>query len=93
MAKWLKDRSRDDLVISSKVAGYSSDIDWLRAGGEGTTATKGQIIEAVDSTLERLGCGHIDLLQVEWPDRYLPHESQYGFDEMEVGWVDWVGWW
>ena len=39
----------------------------------------------MDSTLERLGCGHIDLLQVEWPDRYLPLESQDGFDEMEVG--------
>ena len=40
VAKWLKGRSRDDLVISSKIAGYSADIDWLRSGGEGTTASK-----------------------------------------------------
>jgi len=73
VAEWLKRRGkRDDVILASKVAGYSERITWLRKDGSGTRVSRPQILESVDSSLERLGTDYIDLLQIHWPDRYVP---------------------
>jgi len=64
--------NREDVVISTKVCGYSKEITWCRSGEEATRVNRKQVIEAVDNQLRRLGTDYIDLLQIHWPDRYVP---------------------
>ncbi len=52
-----------------QVAGYS-DKTWLR--GKETRVTPDQIEQSVNDSLQRLQTDHLDLLQIHWPDRYLP---------------------
>ncbi|CAM9537248.1 unnamed protein product, partial [Discosporangium mesarthrocarpum] len=71
IAKWLKTRKREDVILASKVAGRSGQT-YLRDSGEGPRVRKSDIVESVDKSLKRLGTDHIDLLQIHWPDRYVP---------------------
>ena len=41
-----------------------------------------QVLASVDASLARLGTDHIDLLQIHWPDRYVP---LFGSTRYEVG--------
>jgi len=70
IGQWLRGRNRKDVVLATKVAGYSEDIDWLRKGAAGTRVNRANIRESVEASLKRLGTDYIDLLQLEWPDRY-----------------------
>ena len=72
IGKWLKTngRARDEVIIASKVAGFNERFTWLRGGP--TRVSREQIIASVDASLERLGVEHLDLLQIHWPDRYVP---------------------
>lgn len=60
------------MIISTKVCGYSDQITWCRSNGEGTRVNRQQVMEAVDAQLKRLGTDYIDVLQIHWPDRYVP---------------------
>merc|ERR1712113_1018464 len=77
---WLKKQKRDDLIIASKVAGRSDRITWLR-DGEPCKVTKEDIQTAVDGILTRLDTDYIDLLQIHWPDRYVPLFGSAAYDE------------
>ena len=70
VSKFLKGRKREDVVLATKVSGRSDRIDWLRKDGSFAEVNRKQILESVDSSLERLGTDYIDLLQIHWPDRY-----------------------
>eukprot|EP00316_Scyphosphaera_apsteinii_P023831 CAMPEP_0119314280 /NCGR_PEP_ID=MMETSP1333-20130426/32292_1 /TAXON_ID=418940 /ORGANISM="Scyphosphaera apsteinii, Strain RCC1455" /LENGTH=336 /DNA_ID=CAMNT_0007319361 /DNA_START=217 /DNA_END=1227 /DNA_ORIENTATION=- len=72
IAKWLRTSSwlRDEVVLATKVCGFNERFTWLR--GEPTRVTREQVFASVDSSLARLGVDHIDLLQIHWPDRYVP---------------------
>lgn len=70
VAKFLKGRKREDVVLATKVAGRAERITWLRKDESGTVVDRRQILESVDSSLQRLGVDYIDLLQIHWPDRY-----------------------
>ena len=73
ICRWLKETSvkREDIIIASKVAGFSDMMTWLPGrDGKGARVNRDQIIKSVDASLERLGTDHIDLLQIHWPDRY-----------------------
>mmetsp|Transcript_13177 Transcript_13177/g.33769 ORF Transcript_13177/g.33769 Transcript_13177/m.33769 type:complete len:382 (-) Transcript_13177:327-1472(-) len=80
IAKWLKGsaRARDDVVIASKVSGYNERFTWMRDGP--TRVTREQIMASVDASLKRLGVDHLDLLQIHWPDRYVPMFGSVAYD-------------
>ena len=44
----------------------------LGRGGKGTRVRRSDILASVDASLNRLGTSYIDLLQIHWPDRYVP---------------------
>jgi len=68
---WFEQRkSRDQVILATKVAGRSS-MDWLRADGSRAVLSRKQIFEAVEGSLKRLRTDYIDLYQVHWPDRPL----------------------
>lgn len=71
ISTWLKDQNRADIILASKVSGYGRQT-YLRKGGTLPRVNEANIVESVDSSLARLGTDHIDLLQVHWPDRYVP---------------------
>ena len=72
VAKFLKGRKREDVILATKVAGRSDRIDWLPRRKEKTTPvlSREQILDSVEASLERLQTDYIDLLQLHWPDRY-----------------------
>jgi len=79
IATWLKNRKRDDVVLASKVSGYGRQ-DYLRKGNAHPRVDEKNIVESVDASLARLGTNHIDLLQIHWPDRYVPLFGATAYD-------------
>ena len=73
VAAFLKGRKkREDVVLATKVCGYSDRMTWMprEKSDTPTSLTKDQILYSVDASLKRLGTDYIDLLQLHWPDRY-----------------------
>lgn len=69
---------RESLVISGSICGYDEEINWVRNNrNEGTQLTKKQIHEAVDKMLDRLQIDYLDILQLHWPERYIPRPGLY----------------
>lgn len=68
IASWLKTTSvkREDMILATKVAGYTSDRAYMRPGADCCRVTPAQIEQSVDASLQRLGVDHIDLLQIHW---------------------------
>jgi aryl-alcohol dehydrogenase-like predicted oxidoreductase len=79
LGSWLagQRRRRDDLVIASKVAGPGRR-DWIRGGR--TDLTAANIVEACETSLERLGLAHLDLYQIHWPQRNVPMFGAAAFE-------------
>jgi aryl-alcohol dehydrogenase-like predicted oxidoreductase len=72
LGRWLKSRSRDDLVIATKVYGPMGDAP--NDGGAG----RKHIMSAVEASLRRLGTDYIDLYQVHVFDDATPLEETLG---------------
>lgn len=72
VAAFMKDRKRSDIVLATKVCGFSDRMTWMprKEPGTSTDLTKEQILYSVDASLTRLGTDYIDLLQLHWPARY-----------------------
>ena len=77
VGNWLARRSRDGLVIMSKVAGPGRR-DWIRGGR--TDLTRENIAEAVETSLARLRLDCIDVYQIHWPQRNVPMFGATEFD-------------
>jgi len=73
ICEFLKGRKREDVILATKVAGRTDRMTFLRKNrDEEVRVNRAQILESVDASLKRLGTGYIDLLQIHWPDRYVP---------------------
>ena len=78
VGRWLKNQSRDKLIIATKVAGPSRNLHWIRNGPP--AMDRANIKEAIQGSLERLQTAYIDLYQLHWPERNQPMFGQWQFD-------------
>jgi len=69
VGNWLRGRQRSNFVIATKVAGPGG-MEWIRGGPPSLDAAN--ITAAIDASLRRLQTDYIDLIQLHWPDRYVP---------------------
>ena len=69
---------RERVVLATKVAGPSRNMDWVRKGSR--NLTKAEILQACDDSLHRLKTDHIDLYQIHWPNRNVPMFGGIYFD-------------
>ncbi|KIZ07435.1 Aldo/keto reductase family protein [Monoraphidium neglectum] len=90
IGSWLKTGriKREDVVIATKISGYSVLQTYLRNPPETTRITKAQIKASVDASLKRLGVDHVDLLQIHWPDRYVTLFGASSYDVAKEREVD-----
>ncbi len=73
IASWLKTQDRSKVVLATKIAGASMQMKYLPGrNGQGSRVSPKEIRVSVDESLKRLGTDYIDLLQIHWPDRYVP---------------------
>lgn len=77
LGSWIAKRGREGLVIATKVAGPGRR-EWIRDGR--TDLSRGNIAEAVGTSLARLNLDCIDLYQIHWPQRNVPAFGSTGFD-------------
>jgi aryl-alcohol dehydrogenase-like predicted oxidoreductase len=67
IGNWLAARGcRDKVVIATKIVGPGG-FPYIRSGK--SRHNREHITQAVDASLRRLRCDHIDLYQLHWPDR------------------------
>lgn len=64
-----KTGKRKDIILASKVSG-GGRIPWVRDAAQLTRAT---LTEALDGSLKRLKTDYLDLYQIHWPQRKVPH--------------------
>ena len=92
MGDWISSQKRDELVISTKVAGPRRSIDWIRGGPK--SLDKNNITQAVNGSLKRMKTDYIDLLYLHWPERNVPMFGQYKFEPKDDFYnnkkIDWV---
>jgi aryl-alcohol dehydrogenase-like predicted oxidoreductase len=70
--------TRERVVLATKVAGPSRNMDWVRNGSRNLTAA--EIAQACDDSLRRLQTDRIDLYQIHWPNRNVPIFGGVYFD-------------
>ncbi len=91
--KWLAGKSRDSLVVATKVAGPLGGwfVGPVRQGK--TALDRHHIERACEGSLRRLGVDYIDLYQTHWPDPDVPiDETMEALDRLvEAGKVRYVG--
>ena len=81
LGQWMAEESsapRDAFFVATKVAGPSGQMTWIRDGPQRLDAAA--IAKAVDGSLARLRTDYIDLLQLHWPDRYVPMFGDVEYD-------------
>jgi aryl-alcohol dehydrogenase-like predicted oxidoreductase len=69
---------RAQVVLATKVAGPSRNMDWVRNGS--ADLLPAQIVQACDDSLRRLQTDVIDLYQIHWPNRNAPAFGAIYFD-------------
>ncbi len=80
LGNWFASRPglRHRVVLATKVAGPSRNMDWIRQGRPDLTAA--EILQACDDSLARLRTDMIDLYQFHWPSRNVPLFGGLYFD-------------
>jgi aryl-alcohol dehydrogenase-like predicted oxidoreductase len=84
VGEWLRTVDRSQVVLATKVAGRGDQMTWLPGrDGQGSRVSAKEIELSVDASLERLGTDYIDLLQIHWPDRYVPIFGKNAYDQAQ----------
>jgi aryl-alcohol dehydrogenase-like predicted oxidoreductase len=80
IGRWFARRPgvRQRVVLATKVAGPSRNMDWIRHGS--TDLRPAEIVQACDDSLRRLQTETIDLYQIHWPNRNAPCFGALYFD-------------
>lgn len=80
IGQWFASRpgARQRVVLATKVAGPSRNMDWIRNGS--ADLTPADIVQACDDSLRRLQTDVIDLYQIHWPNRNAPIFGGMYFD-------------
>jgi aryl-alcohol dehydrogenase-like predicted oxidoreductase len=78
LGRWLAGQARDKILIATKVAGPSRNLDWIRGGP--LAMDRANIRAAVEGSLQRLQTDYIDLYQLHWPERNQPMFGQWQFN-------------
>ena len=75
---WLKDHSRDKIIVATKIATPGRKVQYLRGGPVDMSGAS--ITQAVNESLKRLQTDYIDLYQIHWPARNVPYFGMTQFD-------------
>jgi aryl-alcohol dehydrogenase-like predicted oxidoreductase len=80
IGSWFASRPgvRNKVVLATKVAGPSRNMDWVRNGS--ANVTPAEFVQACDASLKRLQTDVIDLYQIHWPNRNAPCFGPLYFD-------------
>ncbi len=93
VGEWMQTKSRDSIILATKVAGASSGwfVPPIRHGL--TAIDRFHIEKAIEGSLKRLKTDYIDLYQMHWPDTIVPiEESLEAFDRLvQSGKVRYIG--
>lgn len=81
IGNWLsKKKNRADLIITSKIAGPSRNMDHIR---NPLDFTKKSLEDAINKSLKRLQTEYIDLYQLHWPERKTNYFGQRDYTHKE----------
>lgn len=78
LGRWLSRQTREKIIIATKVAGPSRNLDWIRNGPH--AMDRKNIRAAIEGSLKRLCTDYIDIYQLHWPERNQPMFGQWQFD-------------
>ncbi len=83
LGSWLRRQPRERVVIATKVAGPSRNLDWIRSGPR--AMDRANIRAALEGSLSRLQTDYVDLYQLHWPERNTPMFGGYQWTPEEEG--------